>query len=566
MSDPSPVPAVSPPTATTGDGGATTTTTAEPAQRAGSAGPLDAGGGVWSPARRRLTAGLVLTVTLVAFESLAISTVLPEVSDDLGGLGLYGWVFSGFFLGSLLGIVVAGQLSDQRGAWLPFVLGLSLFSVGLVVGGAAQSMGMLVAGRVAQGIGAGAIPAVAYASVGRTYPPSLQPRVFAVFSTAWVVPGLIGPVAATTIAEALSWRAVFWALLPLVGVAAAMTLPALTRAAPDRAAPAPDATAVDPTAAVGHGTGVPTGTDLTAVDGDGRGGEGARPPAADGDPTDVDPAGGNPTVAVPTGVDGDGHGGDGARPAADRRRDALVLVAGTALVLVGLGAGSVPLAAAFVVVGLGPAVWAFLRLVPAGTVRLVPGMPAAVAVRGILTFAFFGSDLYVSLAITDGRGRSTWLAGAGLTAATLLWTTGSWVQQRIVGRVGPRWLVQRGFVLVAAGIAGMLLVLQPVPPWLVVPLWGLAGLGMGISYAPLSVTVLSLAEPGHEGTASSSLQLSDVLGVALGTGLSGVFVALGEGREWATTTSLTFAFVLTGLVAVAGVLAAGRLPRRLPSD
>jgi hypothetical protein len=57
-----------------------------------------------------------------------------------------------------------------------------------------------------------------------------------------------------------------------------------------------------------------------------------------------------------------------------------------------------------------------------------------------------------------------------------------------------------------------------------------------------------------------------VLGVALGTGLSGVFVALGEGRDWATTTSLTFAFVLTGLVAVAGVLAAGRLPRRLPSD
>jgi MFS family permease len=245
----------------------------------------------------------------------------------------------------------------------------------------------------------------------------------------------------------------------------------------------------------------------------------------------------------------------------DRRRSALVLVAGTALVLAGLGASPVPLAVALVVAGVGPAVWAFLRLVPAGTARLAPGMPAAVAVRGILTFAFFGADLYVSLAITDGRGRSTWLAGAGLTAATLLWTTGSWIQQRIVHRLGPRRLVQRGFLLVAIGIVGMLVVVQPVPPELVVPVWGLAGLGMGLAYAPLSVTVLSLAEPGHEGAASSSLQLCDVLGVSLGTGLSGVFVALGDGRGWATTSSLTFAFAMTALVAMAGVAAAGRLPR-----
>ena len=160
--------------------------------------------GVWAPARRRLTVALVLTITLVAFESLAIATVMPVVSDDLGGLGLYGWVFSGFFLGSLLGIVLAGRAADRRGTRLPFAVGLALFAAGLIVGGAAQSMPMLVAGRVAQGMGAGVIPAVAYTSVGRAYPASLRPRVFAVFSSAWVIPGVIGPAAASALAGWLS--------------------------------------------------------------------------------------------------------------------------------------------------------------------------------------------------------------------------------------------------------------------------------------------------------------------------------------------------------------------------
>ena len=78
--------------------------------------------GVWAPARRRLTLGLVMTITLVAFEALAISTVMPVVKDDLGGLALYGWVFAGFFLGNLLGIVVAGQAADRRGTAFPLSL------------------------------------------------------------------------------------------------------------------------------------------------------------------------------------------------------------------------------------------------------------------------------------------------------------------------------------------------------------------------------------------------------------------------------------------------------------
>ena len=186
--------------------------------------------GVWAPARRRLTLGLVMTITLVAFEALAISTVMPVVADDLGGLGLYGWVFSGFFLGNLLGIVIAGQAADERGTALPFLVGLVLFTAGLCLGGLAPSMGVLVAARVLQGLGAGAIPAIAYATVGRCYPAAIRPACFAVFSTAWVVPGLIGPASSSAIESALSWRAVFLALLPFVVLAGVITIPALTSA------------------------------------------------------------------------------------------------------------------------------------------------------------------------------------------------------------------------------------------------------------------------------------------------------------------------------------------------
>src|SRR6266545_4230723 len=126
--------------------------------------------GLFAPARRALTIGLVLTVTLVAFEALAVVTILPVIKDDLGGLRLYGWVTSAFFLGTLVGIVVAGSESDRRGPGPPYVLGILLFAAGLVIGGLAPSMLILVLARALQGIGAGAIPATAYAAIAAATP------------------------------------------------------------------------------------------------------------------------------------------------------------------------------------------------------------------------------------------------------------------------------------------------------------------------------------------------------------------------------------------------------------
>ncbi|MCA9829384.1 MAG: MFS transporter [Dehalococcoidia bacterium] len=194
--------------------------------------PIQPPRGVLDPGLRGLTIGLILTVTLVAFEALAVATALPAAEDDLGDIYLYGWTFSAFLLASLIGIAFAGERSDISGPALPFVLGLVLFAVGLLVGGLAQSMLILVGARAIQGLGAGAIPAVAYVSIGRAYPDSLRPRMLALFATAWVVPGLVGPGVAGVVAEYLSWRIVFLGIIPFVAGAALLALPGLRSVGP----------------------------------------------------------------------------------------------------------------------------------------------------------------------------------------------------------------------------------------------------------------------------------------------------------------------------------------------
>src|SRR5215469_1673982 len=90
----------------------------EPTSLTADSGKVDIGG-LWSPQRRALTAGLVLTITFIASEALAVITIMPLVARDLGGLNLYGWVFSAFMLGNVIGIVTAGRQADRFGPARP---------------------------------------------------------------------------------------------------------------------------------------------------------------------------------------------------------------------------------------------------------------------------------------------------------------------------------------------------------------------------------------------------------------------------------------------------------------
>ena len=150
--------------------------------------------------------------------------------------------------------------------------------------------------------------------------------------------------------------------------------------------------------------------------------------------------------------------------------------------------------------------------------------------------------------------------------ASVLWATGSWVQARHIDRVGPRRLDQAGFALIAASVGLMVGVAMGLPVGLAVVSWGVAGFGMGTAYSPLSLTVLAAARPGEEGSASAALQLSDTLGVAVGTGLGGSIVALGDARGWAVSSGVAVVFAASLVVLVGGLVAAGRLPERVPAQ
>jgi MFS family permease len=451
--------------------------------------------GLMTPARRGLTIGLVLTITLVAFEALAVITILPAIKDDLQGIRLYGWVTSAFQLGVLVGIVVAGGQADRRGPAPPFVAGVLVFVAGLTIGGLAPSMLVLVLARGLQGLGAGAVPAVAYAAIGRSYPEALRPRVFAVLSTAWVVPGLIGPALSALVADQFGWRAVFLGLLPLVLASAALAWPPLRRLGPP------------------------------------------------------------------------------AEPLVQRGRlpRAVGVAAGAGLVLAGLTSRSPLVGALLLVAGLAVGVVPLRGLLPPGTLAARAGLPVTVLSRGLLTFAFFGADTYVPLAITSVRGQSTAVASLAVTAATLAWTAGAWVQERKAADWPGRRLIRAGLLIVAAGIACQAAALFPAVPLAVgVAGWAVGGFGIGLAYSPISLIVLGEAPSGQEGVASASLQLAENLGVALGAGLGGVLVAAGAAAGPASTSTGTAsvgagiagAFAMTAAVALLAAMLARRIPRR----
>jgi predicted MFS family arabinose efflux permease len=328
-------------------------------------------------------------------------------------------------------------------------------------------------------------------------PEELRPRMFAWLSTAWALPGVLGPAIAGIVGDTIGWRAVFLGLLPLIALGAVATTPALRAVTPP-------------------------------------------PEAAEAE----------------------------AKAASSLRRRlplAVIVTVGAALFTYAITDGDPLLLVLLGVPGIALGIYALRRLTPAGTLRAARGLPSAILIRGIVTFGFFAVDAYVSRVLVDVRGMSLSQAGIVLTATTITWTSGSWIQAHWNNRWPLHAFVRGGMLLVAVGIATFSLVLIPaVPVWLAIPTFALAGLGMGLNYSPLGLIMLREAAPEEQGSASSALSLTDSLGTALGTGVSGAIIAAALRADAGLAQGLALAFGVGLLVMLFGAAIAGRLRPATP--
>ncbi|WP_233492400.1 MFS transporter [Blastococcus sp. TF02A-30] len=441
---------------------------------------------VFGRAHRLTTAGLLMLVTFVAFESMAVATAMPTAVAELDGLAWYGWPFSAYLVASVVGMVAGGDVGDRRGSRVALLVGVALFAAGLLLGGLAGSMAWFVAARAVQGVGAGIISVALYVVAGQAYEPALRPKLFAAFSAAWVLPALVGPLLAGLITTHAGWRWVFLGLLPLIAVGLGLILPALRRFGAPTAAP-----------------------------------EGARH---------------RHWWALLAGL------GIAALQYAGQRLD---------LLAVAVAAGGL----AALVAGLRP-------LVPAGTVRLRPGLPAVVGGRGLLAGAFFGMDVLLPLTLTELHGYTPTAAGVPLTAGALGWALASQLQSRRPDVPRVR-ILRAGFALLAVGLATSALVTVPaLHGWPVYLTWAVAGLGMGLGMPSLSVLLLDQSPEERRGADSAAFQIADVTASALAIGTTGVLVAAGVAGVLSFEAAVLTAVAVLTLLAALGAAAAPRAGSR----
>jgi predicted MFS family arabinose efflux permease len=174
--------------------------------------------------RRRVATAAVLTgLVVAAFEGTVVTPAMPTIVRDLGGMSAYASVFSVFLVASTVAVLVCGKLADALGRLPVFVAGMALFLVGSAACGAATTFGALVAFRVVQGLGAGALQPIAMTISADIYTLEERARIQGVFTGAWGAASIVGPIIGGWIVLHASWRWVFLVNVP-VGVLSAVLL------------------------------------------------------------------------------------------------------------------------------------------------------------------------------------------------------------------------------------------------------------------------------------------------------------------------------------------------------
>jgi MFS family permease len=436
---------------------------------------------LFGPSRRATTVGLVLLISLVAFEAMGVGTAMPALVADLGAVSLYAWPFVAIMAAAVFGTVMGGRWCDRSGPRVALVVAPLLFGIGLLVAGTATGMPQLLVGRALQGLGAGVLTVAVYVLIAAVYAERARPAVFGLISSAWVLPSLLGPPVAGVVTETFSWHWVFLGLVPFVLLAVALVVPAVRRMAP----PDPD------------------------------------------------------------------------REIAPARRGLVLAALGASAGVAALSWASQHsemVAVVTAVVAIVVLVPALLRLFPRGVFRAARGIPTVVAARGLLAGVFFTVNSYLPLMLSGTHGWSLAAAGVPLIVGSLGWSASSAWQGRHPDLSRPV-LLRTGFAALALGTAGMLLVAPSWGlPWLALPFWVLAGVGMGLGFSSVSFLLLKQSATGEVGFNSSAAQIADQLTTAVMIGAGGALLAL----LGPPAAALPVLFVVLAAMAALGALVAAR--------
>lgn len=177
----------------------------------------------FDPSRRRaVTAALVLVTALASFESTVVSTAMPTIIGDLGGLPLYSWVFSIYLLTATVMMPIYGRLADIYGRRRILLTGTTVFLLGAIACAFARSMPQLIAARALQGLGAAGLVPVSLTVAADLYSLDERARIQGVFSSVWGLAALVGPLVGAWMTTSFGWRSIFSINVPLGCIALAL--------------------------------------------------------------------------------------------------------------------------------------------------------------------------------------------------------------------------------------------------------------------------------------------------------------------------------------------------------
>jgi EmrB/QacA subfamily drug resistance transporter len=171
------------------------------------------------PSQRPYVVGAIMLATCIgAIEGTIVATAVPTIVAQLGGFSDYSWVFSAFLLAQTTTSVIYGKLADLFGRKPTLIAGIVLFLIGSSLCGWAGSMSGLIAFRLVQGLGAGAIYPITATLIGDLYKLEERGMAQGLLAAVWAISAVLGPLVGSVIVEHGSWAWIFWINLPIGGL------------------------------------------------------------------------------------------------------------------------------------------------------------------------------------------------------------------------------------------------------------------------------------------------------------------------------------------------------------